>query len=120
MTLLPSDTIVRSIFTLLNHIDQAVLENYHTSSALEVMKDPTCDFFREMKPEYRRKTRDIIIRAVLATDMAKHHQAVETLKIRVPNVEYKPSSNPKDKELTLNLFFHCADISNSTKPWDLC
>jgi len=37
------------------------------------MKDPMCDFFREMKPEYRRKTRDIIIRAVLATDMAKHH-----------------------------------------------
>jgi hypothetical protein len=96
------------------------LENYHASSALEVMKDPNCDFFKEMRPEYRRKTRDIIIRAVLATDMAKHYQSVETLKRRVPLLDYKPSTNAKDKELTLNLFFHMADISNSTKPWELC
>jgi hypothetical protein len=96
------------------------LENFHTSSALEVMNDPSCDFFREMRPEYRRTTRDIIIKAVLATDMAKHHQSIETLKRRVPLDDYKPSVNSKDKESTLNLFFHMADISNSTKPWELC
>ncbi len=84
------------------------------------MKDPVCDFFREMRPEYRRKTRDIIIRAVLATDMAKHHQSIETLKKRVPQTDYNPGANAKDKEMTLNLFFHMADISNSSKPWDLC
>jgi high affinity cGMP-specific 3',5'-cyclic phosphodiesterase 9 len=65
------------------YIDQAVLENYHASSALEILKDPTCDILRDMKPELKGKARDIIITAVLATDMAKHHQTIENLKKRV-------------------------------------
>ena len=85
------------------------------------MKEPSCDILRDMSPEYRRISRDIIIRAVLATDMARHHQTIDFLKKRTLMPDYSPNQqNPKDKELTMNMFFHNADISNSQKPWHLC
>ncbi len=59
-----------------------------------------------------------MINAVLSTDMAKHQVSLDQFSIIVKSTDYQPSG--KDKDKTLTTFFHLADISNSTKPWDLC
>ena len=59
-----------------------------------------------------------MIKAVLCTDMAKHQSSIDQFKSIVMSPEYQPKA--KDKDVTLNMLFHLADISNSTKSWELC
>ena len=55
---------------------------------------------------------------VLATDMAKHFAELGKFKSRLLSEDFDASGN--DKEITINILFHLADISNSTKQWDIC
>lgn len=56
-----------------------------------------------------------MVESVLLTDMAKHFGELGKFKSRISANDYDPSQNEKDKELTLFMMFHLADISNSTK-----
>lgn len=56
-----------------------------------------------------------MVESVLVTDMAKHFGELGKFKSRTSANDYDPIENEKDKELTLYLMFHLADISNTTK-----
>ena len=58
-----------------------------------------------------------MIGSVLGTDMAKHFGELSKFKSRLNAEDYSP--NGGDKDLTLHMLFHLADISNSTKKWDI-
>ena len=59
-----------------------------------------------------------MIQTVLATDMSKHFPDLGLLKSRMSSNEFDPETE-KDKEMLLNLMFHLADISNTTKQFDI-
>lgn len=61
----------------------------------------------------------MMIDQVLATDMAQHFKDIEVYKNRIeaPDFDYTQGN---DKRLSLNMFVHVADISNTTKPWTVC
>jgi hypothetical protein len=52
--------------------------------------------------------------------MSKHTSDLATFKARTEGSEYNPLADQKDKDLALTMVFHISDISNSTKPWELC
>jgi hypothetical protein len=59
-----------------------------------------------------------MIGSVLGTDMAKHFGELGKFKSRIAAEDFDATG--QDKEITLHMLFHLADISNSTKPWDIC
>ena len=61
-----------------------------------------------------KRIRKLMIQTVLATDMSKHFPDLGLLKSRMSSNEFDPETE-KDKEMLLNLMFHLADISNTTK-----
>ena len=60
-----------------------------------------------------------MIGSVLGTDMSKHFGELNKFKTRVGAEDFDPSKGA-DKDLTLHIMFHLADISNSTKPFEIC
>lgn len=69
------------------------------------------------KDEYKR-CRSLMINCILGTDMSKHFSELGKFKTRLSSPEFDPKGS--DKDMTLSLLFHLADISNATKPWGLC
>lgn len=59
-----------------------------------------------------------MVDCVLGTDMAKHFAELGKFKGRAQATDFDCSN--QDKEITLHMLFHLADISNATKPWDVC
>jgi hypothetical protein len=55
---------------------------------------------------------------ILATDMAKHFAELGKFKARVASPDFDPSGS--DKELSMHIVFHLADISNPAKKFDIC
>lgn len=60
-----------------------------------------------------------MIGSILGTDMSKHFGELGKFKTRIGSSDFDPSLTA-DKDLTLFVLFHLADISNSTKPWNIC
>jgi hypothetical protein len=50
--------------------------------------------------------------------MSKHFSELGKFKTRIISQDFDPKST--DKDLTISMLFHLADISNTTKPWDIC
>jgi hypothetical protein len=98
--------------------DVSVLENHHVASSFQLMLEPNCNVFASFgKDEYKR-ARSLMISAILGTDMSKHFAELGKFKSRLADPEFNPAA--QDKDLTLTMMFHLADISNATKPWETC
>ena len=50
--------------------DKSPLENHHVSSAFMIMQREGCDIFGKVKKGIKKRLRSMMIRLVLATDMA--------------------------------------------------
>jgi cAMP-specific phosphodiesterase 4 len=51
--------------------------------------------------------------------MTKHFIELGAISSRISDEDFDPR-DVKEKELFIKFMFHLADISNPTKPWDLC
>jgi hypothetical protein len=60
-----------------------------------------------------------MIGAILATDMALHFSKMGILKGKLENEEFDPTTQ-EEKKFLCESIFHLCDISNVSKPWDLC
>ena len=69
------------------------------------------------KVDYK-KARNYLVHCVLATDMSKRFSELGKFKTRVTAEDFDPRVG--DKELTIHMLFHLADISNQTRPWEVC
>lgn len=70
------------------------------------------------KDDYK-KCRKIMIGAILATDMALHFSKIGILKTKLQSEDLNVKS-PDEKKFLCEQFFHLSDISNATKPFDIC
>lgn len=70
-------------------------------------------------PEDFKRMRKLMIDAVFATDITKHFADVAQFKGIIGLKEFAPETGT-DKQRTLMIIFHMADISNPAKPFELC
>ncbi|KAJ3115876.1 High affinity cAMP-specific and IBMX-insensitive 3',5'-cyclic phosphodiesterase 8A, partial [Physocladia obscura] len=125
----------------LRYNDTAVLENHHCAKAFEIMTaHPNCNILHNFSVEKFKAIRGYIVSMVLATDMANHFEFIAKFKIKVNNGMTQKNGpgisgvgglsdkgnnglnfdDAKDRQLTLNIFIKCGDISNAAKNLTVC
>lgn len=105
----------------LKHNDQSIQESYHISTTFqETVADANINIFAKLSKEVQKDLRNMMIRLVLMTDMAKHFEAEARFQALVaakgPDVVAWKEGGVE--ELMCHLL-HAADISNPGKPLPL-
>jgi high affinity cGMP-specific 3',5'-cyclic phosphodiesterase 9 len=100
----------------LRYNDISPLENHHCSVAFEILENKDVNIFRNFPPETYRRVREGMIKCILATDMAKHHEILKTFRMITPSFDW---SLKEHKDLLMNILIKTADISNEVRPMDV-
>ena len=104
----------------IRHNDVSVLEQHHLAASFQLMqKNEDCNWAVKMHRDAFVRMRHVIIQTVLTTDMTKHFVELGTISSRMHDEDFN-IAEAKDKELFIKFMFHLADISNPTKPFNLC
>ena len=93
--------------------DESVLENHHAATTFRILSRPGNDFLSALEPESRRQARRLIIRAILATDMACHATHVKEL------TEVVAETRGIESTLLVQTLLHLADLSNVVQPFSI-
>ncbi|KAI9361588.1 hypothetical protein DFJ73DRAFT_789099 [Zopfochytrium polystomum] len=104
----------------LRYNDIAVLENFHCSSAFELMiADPSVNILGSLSRDRFKQVRASILSMVLATDMAGHFEYIAKFKNKLSGsgLQYEDA---KDRQLLMDIAIKCGDINNAAKNLDLC
>jgi hypothetical protein len=103
--------------------DQSVLENHHIASAFRTMQVEGADILANFSRDERKYIREMLIKAVLGTDMKSHFHLLAQLDAAIEthrkNGSWWDSESLKDREVLLVLAVHSADISSPGRPRDL-
>jgi hypothetical protein len=115
------------------HNDRSPLENMHCSLLYEIMSDANKNIFCGLSEAEWREARKSITTSILGTDMMHHFDQINRVQIflEVNGQEIKnflngssmevPCMQDQDQRLfIMELFLHCADISNPYKPFTIC
>ena len=92
-----------------------MLECHHAATTFHVLALPGCELFAHLGDATVLEVRSLIINAILATDMAHHHEMVAALShwAAAPHTERIPTAE------VLATFTHLADLANVVLRWDL-
>ena len=101
----------------LRYNDVSVLENHHVASSFSLLSNEKYNLVKNYSKEDYKKFRKIMIGCILETDMSKHFADQGKFKSRATSWDFDPAGN--DKEISMNVLFHLADISNPVKRFDL-
>lgn len=115
------------------HNDKSPLENMHCSLLYELFRRPEMNVMAALDDGQWRESRKIILSLILGTDMAHHFDQVSKtqLFLEVNGEDVKKFCHghqegiecfgeDKNRIFVMELFLHCADISNPYKPFDIC
>ena len=107
-----------------------MLENHHVSTVFAMLQNENYNIFANFSKDDYKMARERIIAIVLATDMSNHFADIAKLKGRIAagndptqrfiNFILDLDLVEKDKKFMMELVVHAADISNPSKPWDIC
>ncbi|KAJ8319894.1 hypothetical protein KUTeg_001481 [Tegillarca granosa] len=84
----------------LRYNDISPLENHHCSVAFEILEKKHCNLFRNLTKDDYKRLREGMIRCILATDMAKHNEILNSFKAVNQNFD---SKNKEHKNLVSNI-----------------
>ncbi|XP_069491754.1 high affinity cGMP-specific 3',5'-cyclic phosphodiesterase 9A [Ambystoma mexicanum] len=96
--------------------DISPLENHHCAVAFQIVAQPECNIFSNVEPQEFKSIRQKIIALILATDMAKHQEILDTFKA---NLEHFDFSNPEHVISLKMVLIKCCDISNEVRPLEV-
>uniref|UniRef100_A0A3Q3FJU6 Phosphodiesterase n=1 Tax=Kryptolebias marmoratus TaxID=37003 RepID=A0A3Q3FJU6_KRYMA len=96
--------------------DISPLENHHCAVAFQILSLPECNIFANVDPEVFKKIRQAIITLILATDMARHSEALECFKQKVDNFDF---TNEEHVTCLKKVLIKCCDISNEVRPTEV-
>lgn len=99
--------------------DQSVLENFHVATTFEILSNDNYNIFVDLPTDDYKRVRKQMIGAILATDMALHFSKMGILKGKLENEDLDPVDY-EEKKFICEQIFHLCDISNVSKPFDLC
>eukprot|EP00742_Colponemidia_sp_Colp-10_P008293 GILJ01008968.1.p1 GENE.GILJ01008968.1~~GILJ01008968.1.p1 ORF type:complete len:844 (+),score=127.17 GILJ01008968.1:68-2533(+) len=105
----------------LKYNDRAVLENHHVASVFTFLRAESdeCNFLCSLNDEQFALLREIVIGAVLATDMSHHFPALGLFKSKLQSNDFMTFEKKEDRHLLFNFALHAADVSNPAKPKDI-
>ncbi|ESP02206.1 hypothetical protein LOTGIDRAFT_157364 [Lottia gigantea] len=94
--------------------DISPLENHHCAVAFQIISNPECNIFANVDKDTYKRIRAGITMLILATDMARHAEIMESFKDK-----FNKGFNFKNKDHldTLKMvLIKCCDISNEVRP----
>lgn len=91
--------------------DTSVLESMHAATLLKIIyKYNNCNILKGYNDEDRKKYQSLMVKGIIATDMAFHHKMIEDFK----NCKFdKDNITDKDKEFLMGFLLHASDLNNS-------
>jgi GAF domain-containing protein len=98
--------------------DQSVMETHHCSQLINVLSKDEFNLLHELSPSESRKVWTLMIKLILATDMAHHFRLVR----EVTSFLDGPGLDMNDADqrlLMMQIMFKTADISNVSRPFDI-
>ncbi|KTF92243.1 hypothetical protein cypCar_00006009 [Cyprinus carpio] len=93
--------------------DISPLENHHCAVAFQIFSQPDCNIFANFDPEAFKQIRQGTITLILATDMARHGEILDSFKQKVDNFDF---TNEEHLKMVL---IKCCDISNEVRPMEV-
>jgi len=98
--------------------NQSVMEMHHCQVSIRTISKEECNLFSELDAADYKSIWTQIIHLILTTDMAKHHQALQTANeiMDKGNIDL---NNPSHRLIMMELVLKCGDISNVSRPFDL-
>lgn len=99
--------------------NQSVMETHHCSVSIGILSKEECNIFSKLSPPEYKNMWILIIRLILATDMAKHFDIIKDVNQRVDNGEFDLQKNENDRYSFLEILIKCGDVSNVSRPFEL-
>uniref|UniRef100_A0A8C8SDV0 High affinity cGMP-specific 3',5'-cyclic phosphodiesterase 9A n=1 Tax=Pelusios castaneus TaxID=367368 RepID=A0A8C8SDV0_9SAUR len=96
--------------------DISPLENHHCAVAFQIIAQPECNIFSNVNQEQFKWIRQGIITLILATDMARHAEILDSFKEKINNFDY---SNEDHVTCLKMVLIKCCDISNEVRPMEV-
>jgi hypothetical protein len=98
--------------------DQSVMETHHCSQLIEVLSKDEFNLLQELSPSESRKVWTLMMKLILATDMAHHFRLVRevTCLLDGPGLDM---NDPDQRLLTMQILFKTADVSNVSQPFEI-
>uniref|UniRef100_A0A8D3AYF5 Phosphodiesterase n=1 Tax=Scophthalmus maximus TaxID=52904 RepID=A0A8D3AYF5_SCOMX len=96
--------------------DISPLENHHCAVAFQIISLPECNIFANVDPEAFKQIRQAIITLILATDMARHGEILDSFKQKVDNFDF---TNEEHVTCLKMVLIKCCDISNEVRPTEV-
>ncbi|KAM5275571.1 high affinity cGMP-specific 3',5'-cyclic phosphodiesterase 9A isoform 2-T2 [Hipposideros larvatus] len=96
--------------------DISPLENHHCAVAFQILAQPECNILSNVQPDSFKQIRQGMITLILATDMARHAEIVDSFKEKMENFDY---SNEEHMTLLKMILIKCCDISNEVRPMEV-
>jgi hypothetical protein len=97
--------------------DKSVLEHFHASSAFNILNQEKCNILSNYNSSDFKLIRKRIIDSILSTDMIYHTKVMSQMKNRMQSNCI--SFNFEEKQEVINFLIHAADISHSTKKFEI-
>lgn len=95
--------------------DRSVNENMHCAMIYRSLQRAACNFVTVLSVKQRELLRQIVIGAVLNTDMSHHFSELQKLQ-EVIDKDGGDASKWSDKKILLEVAVHVADLSNASRP----
>ncbi|XP_044774873.1 high affinity cGMP-specific 3',5'-cyclic phosphodiesterase 9A [Neomonachus schauinslandi] len=96
--------------------DISPLENHHCAVAFQILAQPECNIFANVQLDEFKQIRQGMITLILATDMARHAEIMDSFKETMENFDY---SNEEHMTLLKMILIKCCDISNEVRPMEV-
>ena len=99
--------------------DTSVLENHHCATASRMLRREECNILASLDKDEYKEFRSIMCRVILATDMSTHFALLSKFREAVHSAGGWSPQQQSEKQLLLSTLLHAADLSNSTRSWDI-
>uniref|UniRef100_A0A3B3RGE4 Phosphodiesterase n=1 Tax=Paramormyrops kingsleyae TaxID=1676925 RepID=A0A3B3RGE4_9TELE len=96
--------------------DISPLENHHCAVAFQIFSQPDCNIFSNFDPETFKQIRQGTITLILATDMARHGEILDSFKQKVDSFDF---TNEEHVTCLKMVLIKCCDISNEVRPMEV-
>jgi hypothetical protein len=93
----------------------STLESHHCTCAFSILRRAESNVFAALGVDDFKEVKKLIVDSILATDMTMHFQ----LKSDLDDLK-TPDAVQTNNHLLAQALVHAADISNPTKPFDIC
>lgn len=99
--------------------NESVLEKHHLSVAFQIMEARNLDLLSIYDGSKREWMKAVITEIVMATDMARHNDLMELLKVRVSGGAPFSTDSLEDQKVLCKILLHAADLSTPTRPFQV-